>query len=324
MSIYREKTLTESDLQWIVTLPDGTAVDVDSINFEIFSVDVNGVETEQVASTPATRSSEGVYYAEWTIPADEPLGDHLIRWTWELNSGSETQTEDVSFEVLEATTATSIPTTTYTPPLYISVDDMMEEILVLAERPTEAKLLLKIRFAQAYIEKVTGQFFNERSLVLNLDGSGNYLLKLPFPAIDITKIEFKNADGSYTEYDLLYFEVYNRYVPDDRNYPKVESETYVFPSGKNNIRLTGTFGYVESDGSTPYLIKEALKMIVRQWMFDTDTNKGNIRKSKIYFDKGQNNENRISEAIATGTLTGDPEIDNILRWFTRSGMVISI
>ena len=322
MSIYREKTLTESDLQWIVTLPDGTAVDVDSINFEIFSVDVNGVETEQVASTPATRSSEGVYYAEWTIPADEPLGDHLIRWTWELNSGSEEQTDDVEFEVLEATTGTD--TATAVPSLYLTVSEMMSDIPVLSERPTEAELLLKITFAQGYIEKLTGQFFNERDMVLSLDGTGNYLLKLPFPAVDITKIEFKNSDGSYTEYDLSYFEVYNRYNPDDRPYPKIESDTYIFPEGRKNIRLTGTFGYVEEDGTTPRLIKEALKMIVKQWLFDSDTNKGNRRKSKIWFDKGQNNENRISEAISSGNLTGDPEIDNILRWYTRSGMVVSL
>lgn len=322
MSIYREKTLTESDLKWIVTLPDGTAVDVDSISFEIFSVDGDGVETEQVSSTPATRSEEGVYYAEWVVPSDEPLGDHIIRWTWELNSGSETQTEDISFDVLAATTATD--TETISPALYLTVDEMMDEITVLAERPAEAKLLLKIKLAQKYIEKITGQFFNQRTLTLNLNGSGNYLLKLPFPIIELTKIEFKNSDGSYTEYELSYFEVFNRYLPDDRTYPKIESDTYIFPEEKNNIRLTGSFGYVESDGSTPELIKEALKMIVRLWMFDTDTNKGNQRKSKVYFDKGQNNENRISEAVATGTLTGDPEIDNILRWYTRSGVVVSI
>lgn len=327
--IYREKVLTSTDLYWYVTLPDGTATDVNSITYEIISIDINtGDETQVQPPTSAVNFGTGKYYANWTVPVNETLGSHKIVWRWKLSATSLEQTDYDTFEVLDPTSGNN--TLPDTNPLYVSIDEMRQESFCLDYTDDEIKAI--IFSIQEYIEKETKQFFNKRDLILTLNGSDTQILVFDIPIISITKIEFK-INNVFVEQSLSNFDIYNRFWPDDRDYPKIEIidnvyNTYnnydIFPEGKNNIRVTGSFGYVTENLGTPSTIKMVVKMLFSQWSGSITDTLNKIRSSKIKKEKAANYEIEMSDSSSSNSFSGDSSIDALLRSYTRSTSVSSI
>jgi hypothetical protein len=100
-------------------------------------------------------------------------------------------------------------------------------------------------------------------------------------AIPIIDVEWLRINDSTTDLDARLFRAYNGRGGadgrDDRHNPKISlvrgqardiytaplhAGTLRFYKGRQNHRVRGTFGYVESDGSTPALIIEAMKRLV--------------------------------------------------------------
>lgn len=128
-----------------------------------------------------------------------------------------------------------------------------------------------IDWATAFIDKVTGWWFEPRTFgegnELKLDGMGSRDLLVPLPIIEITKIQFVDfptIPGGVSEVDLDAFAIYNRHLtaggltnPDDRRNPRIafvgtklgRRQIFVssFPQGRQNIWLTGRFGFTEPD-----------------------------------------------------------------------------
>jgi len=128
--------------------------------------------------------------------------------------------------------------------------------------------------ATAYIDFITGMWFEPRDLTVKIDGSGRAILPLYIPIIEIIEARVDDAvidSGNYV--------VYNRIYPDDRVNPRVvyksvdSSGGTVFTGasaakwkrGLQNVELDGTFGYTDfedPDYVTPQLINRACRLLV--------------------------------------------------------------
>lgn len=132
-----------------------------------------------------------------------------------------------------------------------------------------------------FVDRACRQFFEARSLTVDLDGNDSHILHLPFPVISVTSL-FTNGNFT-TALDAARYTVYNGRTTggqDDRKNPKIRlvtsaSSIYEVPrhfltspafvKGNRNQRIVGSFGYTESDGTTPLLIKRAvMKLAVKQ------------------------------------------------------------
>lgn len=157
--------------------------------------------------------------------------------------------------------------------LYCTVQQLRDEGITTAELSDDRAMMLIIHW-QAWIDKMTGQFFTMKELTLDFDGDGSRMLLLPVPIIECTALyincDFTNAvsTDNYT--------VYSRRGPvqDDRRNPKIKlkfsGQTTIYSTsgyskftiGDLNQRVVGSWGYVEPDGSTPSAINRAIKILV--------------------------------------------------------------
>ena len=148
---------------------------------------------------------------------------------------------------------------------YCSIEDFRREGFTEEEYPDEVLEELSIS-ASALIERLTGQFFEPRDLTLRFDGRGGNVLPLPVFCIECESVIMNGDVVDPDEYI-----VYNRYYPDDdRHYPKIY-HVRKWLAGVQNIEVTGRFGYVEADGTTPGDIRRAcMKLSVNQFPLLSD------------------------------------------------------
>jgi hypothetical protein len=334
----------------LFTVVDGTPVNVAELEFQIFE-DVTTPGTPVQVFPPVGRQavdvdndcpighrlSTGRYVAEWSVPVDEPIGPHLIRWYFRLTPLADEQTFDEAFTVAPVIASSSIG--------YCSVQDVRDEGVTVA-LASDAKVQRLIRVATAYIDEYTGRFFSPRHLTITLNGRGHSLLQLDMPIIAINRAVVELIPGSSedpSELDLEDLVVYNRHItqglfdPDDRNNPRIEfaraspgliraavgSAFLVWPDGRGNVTLEGVFGYTDPDGTpygrTPILITEAcLRLVMRLLPLKVKSvlvGAGPIWK-EVTRDQRVEFANPDRLAIQ-GAFTGDPEIDTILARYRR-------
>lgn len=163
---------------------------------------------------------------------------------------------------------------------YVTVQEIRDEGVptVAAGGPSDAKVLEHINTWQAFIERATRQWFVARAAVMSINGNESNLLQFPVPIVSITYIKLNN---STEELDTSLYKVHNSYSsPDDRWNPRIELATsddrdifsrpygrLMFRKGEQNQEISGSFGFVESDGSPPLLIKRALlKLTIEKLM----------------------------------------------------------
>lgn len=283
--IAREQENTPSLINWFTTV-NGVLTDMFLVEFQlwdisgglpgtvIFPTPGDAGDWEDVTAAPG-RYSVGHYYAYdntlvqgWTPGIAEPLGTHRIKWQWKVSALAPYQSDSEDFEVLVQSAGSSTDT-------YISVQDVRDEGLLIADYP-DARVLAYIEVWQAFLDRACRQWFNARTMILEVDGNESDTL---FFGVPIISIDYVKLNTSTEELDTTLYRVYNaqRY-PDDRRNPKIclvgpdaYQDIYVAPivpgnfkfmKGRKNQEIKGTFGFVEEDGSTPDLIKRALLMLV--------------------------------------------------------------
>lgn len=147
--------------------------------------------------------------------------------------------------------------------------------------------------------------------------------------------------------------VSNLTSPDDRNNPKLEYfhggdllghsrsdaiagltfDRLIWPRGPQLIRVEGVFGYTEYDGTvlgqTPELLAWAVALLVVRNLHkvtDLDKREDAMRRWRLVTERTRDQEYKLADLstrgaannrIAIGSLTGDPEIDNIIIMFMR-------
>lgn len=210
--------------------------------------------------------------------------------------------------------------------MYITAQNLYDEELPTSY--TQSYVESRIAVAQSIIELITGKFFEPLSKVFTLDGNGMTEMRMPYPIIEITLIENRISNTGWETMGLGNFVVYNT-LPEDWVRPVVAIENFnnrldvgnewgIFPKGRRNIRVTGRWGWVLADGSTPVDIKMACKMLATElmpMMGDGDLAE-NLAQRGIKREDLRGHEYERFEAGSVGLLTGNPDVDHILSRYT--------
>lgn len=289
------------------------------------------------------RIGVGHYFAPYTVPLDEAIGDHKIVWRWQHTVLAPFETLSEEFYITEG----AIPTMD----AYCGVSCLRSEGFT--DPPyTDARIELLAQLATRYIDKMTGRWFSPRTFGetgrFKMDGKDSRTLHLEIPIIRLDKLYietqgFLNPD--LVEIGLDYVRAYNNHLtgqtqPDDRENPRISfvpvsriqevvssglfPAPYYFPKGRQNIHIEGVFGYTDPNGTafgeTPLLIKQVCRRLVaRDLLLDSDACEKLVAKNKfrINSDKQGSQTIRLQNLWLKGAFTGDPEIDTVLMSFKR-------
>jgi hypothetical protein len=350
----------------LFTQVNGMMTDVYSLEFQIFELVTDPNAPVQVYPvTPGDRAtvdianlcadgghkiSTGHYVAAWTPPVDELIGRHHIKWFFKLQVTSPEQSYTEEFMVMQEVAGFSSVG-------YCTVQELRDEG-VTTNQADDARLEKLITRWTAYIESVCGRYFDPRTKTLFIDGRGRRILHVEEPIIEITEVAIVDSADPPNEsiIDPTSYRVYNRHMsglmtPDDRDDPRIEmihggSDVYgvpeaffsgveftdlSWPIGTQNVRVKGTFGYTDPDGTqygrTPELIKLACMMLVVRGVVPVGQyDKSQTRLGAWRLIKERTRDQEVGYAPLTGRgvltpryagLTGDPEIDNILLEYMR-------
>ena len=199
---------------------------------------------------------------------------------------------------------------------YYTIDDLRSEGFK-QEDYSDEQLERLITKSCEFIDRVTGQWFELRGKVIRLDGRGGKNLLLPVFLAELHSIKVNHEEIS--DYVL-----YNRM--EDRGYPKIFRNAK-WPVGKLNIEIIGRWGYVEEDGTTPPAIKRvAMKIAMYQFpaLNDSESQKEKNLLGLLVSEHTDGHSYSLSNgAVADlykNSITGDTEIDDILRRYMRTGL----
>ena len=291
----------------------------------------------------ADQVSPGVFAVDWDVPSMEPLGLHEVLWTLTATASATPQTFRREFDVLNGIAGLAQNG-------YALVSDFRHEGITV-ERASDVRLQLLIEQWSRQIDLWTRRFFEPRTLSLLLDGYDSTSLTLRLPIIGIADVSAVDDTGFPNPIDMTALRFYNRHLtegmtqPDDRDAPRIEfvllqpiligmSNTYYpqqmfragrFSQGTQNVRITGTFGYTELDGSpsgvTPSLIRRATQLLVLRNLpklarvnerFDARESHRKTTEST----RGQSYTLAPRWGGRPGGQSEDPEIDSILDQFS--------
>lgn len=223
---------------------------------------------------------------------------------------------------------------------------------------TDARISYLIQLATRYIDKVTRRFFEPRSFddddPFTMDGSGARVLQLPIPIISLSRLRLENQgllETDLIDIELSAVRVYNRHLrgqtyPDDREDSKVSfihtkvievvatgifPHPRIFPLGRQNVQLSGVFGYTDYDGVTPegitppLISQAACRLVQRDLLLDSDACEKFAMKEKfrITMDKQGSTTIKLQDIWLKGAFTGDKEIDNILMMYRAPMNILS-
>lgn len=198
---------------------------------------------------------------------------------------------------------------------------------------TKRKSDVYVALAMAMIDKGAGRFFNKRTGTFTIKGNNSHILFFDVPIIEITA--FSVNDGAVDlVLDTNYRIFAGRAEPaDDRDNPKIELITETGSIFTNihtsraffkdlNQVITGSFGYLEADGSTPLLIQQATLM---QTLYAIQNNllkesksksKGTLRRLKVDLHEQEFFEQRSQ--TRGFPLTPLNEVNNIIAMYKTS------
>ena len=188
--------------------------------------------------------------------------------------------------------------------------------------------------AMALIDERTGQFFNKRSGVFNLEGNNTALMLFPVPIIEIEKMIANSSTTELKEgqdFDFVAFKGRSR-PQDDRRNPRIKlnigrgrSDIYsgsltsrVFVKGALT-EITGSFGFLEPDGSTPALIKKATALLVMVDINEpvgstasSSSGAGPLKRLKVDLHEKEFFEASSNKDSVKSSASGNEEVDRII------------
>lgn len=172
--------------------------------------------------------------------------------------------------------------------------------LLHSDEVTKSRGETLLRLSMARIDRETGQFFNKRSGVFQFEGNNSPVLFLNVPIIEIRSLKINSTEQELVEGKLHDFiALKGRTEPqDDRWNPRIKLNTRtdnIFSGAFTNrvflkdtfTEIDGDFGFLEADGSTPLLIKEAALIDVIETIENPsaqtsgDATTGSLKRLKI-------------------------------------------
>ncbi len=218
---------------------------------------------------------------------------------------------------------------------YITVAQVRTEGVTVAEA-ADSVVLAKIALYTQLVDRLTRQWFNRRDVVITAEGKNSNLFQLDIPIIevDLLRINHHLPSTAGELIDPSLFTAFNSRTKhsDDRRNPRIKmlaNRGSIFGNFGRTFRrglltdITGKFGFIEPDGTTPLAIQEAmLRLVIRNIKnpilgsvsgSESGGAVGPRRREKTdlheieFFESAAN-----KKASTTNTATGDAEVDRIL------------
>ena len=352
--IVQATSTVEQDGTTSASLNPGIMMDAFYAAYQIYSFAGDQVYpvtagTWEIIDPVADHVDTGLYAAHWdtTGTPGPALGNYYIRWQLVPLDGDPVREFTQDFEVA------SMPVNRQGLS-YCSIQSLRDEGLTLTKF-SDAALVTKIQSASRYVDMFTGRQFCAQSKVIRVNGNNGRDLPLGEPIVAINGLAVSLV-SQFTASDLQVladtFRVMNRTIslgllnPDDREDPKlcfvhdddlkgvnyvVPTSGYrltqlIWPKGQENVRIYGWFGYTEPDGSlmgkTPELIQQATKMLVFRYLnhMGTQLRDDDMKRSRILEERTKDQSYSLAKFPTFAGYSGDPEIDGILRNFSRPPM----
>ena len=205
--------------------------------------------------------------------------------------------------------------------MYATVDDLRAEG-VTAAQATDERLASLIEEATATIDRITGWFFEPRTLTLRMDGRGAPSLEPPVPSIELDRLAIDAVELSLAPDDLV---VVGAPVAPGFDAPRLTlTRCRVFPKGRGNVTGDGLWGYTEDDGTphgrTPLEIRRACMLLVLRslpLLGDGDSSGEARSRWRLIEERTRDQSYRLDPDSRTALFTGDPEVDAILVRYRR-------
>ncbi len=283
--------------------------------YEIVKVEILDSDYSTILETITTTTwrSKGYYGINTSDSWNTTVRLAHDKWYYRLEEGGQILQKFEHVNIVEEAQAPGIGEK------YITIQDIRDEGILL-EDFSDDRVLEIIILAADYIDLMTGRWFEDVLKTMTLDGKGNKLLQLDVPIISITSIvigTWGSILNDLTPVDDTYYKVYNR-IPDDYQNPQIMFYNKV-RKGFQNVQIVGHFGYVDVDGNTPQLIKQAMKKLVigSLPLLSSDASEEQDYKMKLVEEKTDGHSYKLSDLLSEGSLTGDPQVDNIIQSFRR-------
>ncbi len=204
---------------------------------------------------------------------------------------------------------------------YVTVQDLRSEGV--SEDYSNEYLTARIALASAVVEHITGCYFEAReNQSFRMDGTGHQYLWLPVPPADVNAVSSITVSGITADASL--WEVLMPRYPDGRFYPKVRHLTSYWLKGRNNVVITGTFGFVDSDGAetpnytTPVMIKDLVKRLAI-WHLPKLSDAGAKQTGRIIKESLKDYSYELDRTVSQGQF-GDANIDNLIGRFRKTAL----
>lgn len=204
-----------------------------------------------------------------------------------------------------------------------------------ATTPDDAGLLEALRRAVDLVHRATDRSFLLRRGSFDLDGTDAATLWLPLPVVSVAQggsgVTGVRISGDDEDVDPDAYRVTEGAwsgADDPRQNPRVvlQASTWTglrrfarWPAGTANVRVTGTFGYLEEDGCTPEPILHALARLV-VWTLpkaDAVEDLEDRKRAALVQEQVRGRSYTLGAHAAGAGLTMDREVDAILRSYRR-------
>lgn len=197
-------------------------------------------------------------------------------------------------------------------------------------------LLAALASAVSELEAATGRFFVPRSGTLELRGGGLPRLFVPAPIVELTAVSVR---GAVVDLDVLDVNDGVQIGGDDpRDNPWVDwltgdpfSVAYLQPEGGvwpadsagPVVVLTGTFGYLEADGTTPQPILDVLiRLTLRQLVPVTDSEgQGDLMRGAVIMEQTAGRSYQLAQGKLSSGMFLDREIDRVIQRYRQPARV---
>lgn len=175
--------------------------------------------------------------------------------------------------------------------------------------------------ASALIDRVTGWHFDSREATYVFSGRGTPSIEPPVHPIEVEEVLVDDEAIDIGEDDLAV--VGSPVGPGSRVPSITRLGGAVFPVGLRNIAIAGTWGYLEprgeeSDGRTPLAIRRACILLVLTWLAPMAGADSAIerQRGRVVEERTRDQSYKLSAAVGA-TLTGDPDVDAILKRYRK-------
>ncbi len=292
------------------------------------------------------RLSKGVFAPQWTPASDLAVGQYQLRSFVVLNDG------DAEVEYRQDIEVASFSAGVFEY-AYSSVSEMRAEGV--SDAIGDLRLFKALVMATRRIEQITKQFFVPRRQTLDLDGQGVPHINTGIPIIGVETIVADIFSIDVTLVDQIGYRVYNRHLrglqnPDDRHWPRIEmsptsllgnwtypwiqdgpaddiriGSRFRFPRGRQNVHVTGIFGYTDPDasstGGTPADIAWATRRLAFQFL-PQQARRAQVdsaeRDRMVISETTRDQSYKLSDkAFGAAPFTGDPFLDTVLLRYLR-------